>query len=92
MKAEITKTLADGATTLAISGGVAAEVGLFAFINDNGTGLGFIASCVFGLVGTLFYWLNYTAKNANTIKIEELKADNHRMSMQIKHLNRKVSK
>jgi len=74
VKSEITKALGDGATTLAVSGGVAVEMGWFEFVNANGTGLGFIASCVFGLIGTVFYWLNYRQKNANTLKIAELQS------------------
>ena len=74
MKSEITKALGDGATTLAVSSGVAVEMGWFEFVNANGTGLGFIASCIFGIIGTLFYWLNYKQKNANTIKIAELES------------------
>lgn len=74
MKQEITKVLGDGALTLAVSGGIVNKLGWFEFINANAPGLGFIASCFFGVVATIFYWLTYKSKNENTIKIAELES------------------
>ena len=72
MKSAITKASADGAAALAVSGGIVNKLGWFEFINANAPGLGFIASCIFGLVATFFYYITYKAKNANTIKIAQL--------------------
>jgi uncharacterized membrane-anchored protein len=72
MRHEITKQIGDTATGLAVSGGVAVELGWFEFINANATGLGFISSVIFGIIGTAFYWLSYTKKDRNTEKIAEL--------------------
>ena len=59
MKQEITKVFADGAVTLAVGGGVATKLGWFAFINANAQALGFMVSCIFGIIGTIFYVLTY---------------------------------
>jgi len=72
VKSEITRVTADGAAALAVSGGIVNKLGWFEFINANAPGLGFIASCVFGLIATFFYYITYKAKNDNTIKIAEL--------------------
>ena len=72
MKSEITKALGDGTAVVAVSGGIVNKLGWFEFINANAPGLGFIASCFFGLVATFFYYITYKAKNDNTIKIAEL--------------------
>ena len=74
MKQEITKTLGDGAVTLAVSGGIVNKLGWFEFINANAPGLGFLASCFFGVVATIFYYLTYRAKDENTERIKELEA------------------
>lgn len=76
MKQEITKVLADGAATLAVSGGIATKLGWFEFINANAQGLGFIASCVFGIVATIFYFMTYSKatqadKNRKDLKVLE---------------------
>lgn len=70
MKQEITKGLADGAAALAVSGGIATKLGWFEFINANAPALGFIASCVFGIVATVFYFLTY-AKSKQADKNKE---------------------
>jgi len=72
MRHEITKQIGDTATGLAVSGGVAVELGWFEFINANATGLGFISSVIFGVIGTIFYWLSYRKKDRNTERIVEL--------------------
>ena len=74
MKNEITKALGDGTAVVAVSGGIVNKLGLFEFINANAPGLGFIASCFFGLVATFFYYITYKTKNDNTIKIAELES------------------
>ena len=75
MKQEITKALGDGATTLAVSSGIVTNLGWFEFINANAPGLGFIASCIFGVIGTMFYWLTYLKRTKNSIKIAELELE-----------------
>ena len=75
MSQEITKNLADGAVTLAVSSGVANKLGWFAFININAPALGVMTSVFFGLVATLFYYLNHrktSGQEENTKKIKEL--------------------
>jgi uncharacterized membrane-anchored protein len=72
VKNEITKALGDGTVLVAVSGGIVNKLGWFEFINANAPGLGFIASCFFGLIATFFYYITYKAKNDNTIKIAEL--------------------
>lgn len=77
MKQEITKALADGTATLAVSGGIATKLGWFEFINANAQGLGFMASCFFGAVATLFYFLTYsksTQADQNKKDLEELES------------------
>lgn len=72
MKSEITKVLADGTAVVAVSGGIVNKLGWFEFINANAPGLGFIASCFFGIVATFFYYITYKTKDENTIRIAEL--------------------
>ena len=59
MRQELTKGLADGAASLAVSGGIVTKLGWFEFINANAPGLGVLASCFFGVVATIFYYLTY---------------------------------
>ena len=80
MKQEITKALGDGATTLAVSSGIVTNLGWFGFINANAPGLGFIASCIFGIIGTMFYWLTYRKRTKNSKKIEEMQAELDRIN------------
>ncbi len=73
MKQEITKALADGTATLAVGGGIANKLGWFEFINTNAPGLGVLASCLFGVVATVFYFLTYvksTQADDNKIKLD----------------------
>lgn len=60
MKQEITKVLADGAAASAVSLGAATNLGWFDFVNDNAPALGFIASCIFGTIATVFYLMTYS--------------------------------
>lgn len=60
MKQELTKVLADGAASLAVGGGIATKLGWFNFINANAPALGFIASCIFGVIATVFYLMTYS--------------------------------
>ncbi len=74
MKQEITKVLADGAAASAVSLGAATKLGWFDFINANAPGLGVIASCIFGVIATIFYYLTYaksTQADENKIKLDE---------------------
>ena len=74
MKQELTKVLADGTATLAVGGGIASKLGWFEFINANAPGLGVLASCLFGIVATIFYYLTYvksTQADQNKIKLDE---------------------
>ena len=80
MKQEITKGLGDGAITLAVSSGVGTNLGWFEFINTNAPGLGFIASCAFGLIGTMFYYLTYLKRTKNSKKIEQMQAELDRIN------------
>lgn len=59
MKQESVKHLADGATTLAVSTGASSYFGWFTFINANAPGIGVLLSLVFGLIGLVFYYLNW---------------------------------
>ena len=99
MKQEITKALADGAVTLAVGGGVATKLGWFAFINVNAPALGFIASCVFGVVATFFYFITYsksTQADENKTNLINLKQalDEHKTetNSQFNSLNEGVDK
>ncbi len=60
MKQEVTRALADGAAASAVSLGAATKFGWFVFINANAPALGFIASCIFGTIATVFYLLTYS--------------------------------
>ena len=80
MKQEITRALGDGAIAIAVSGGIANDQGWFEFINTNASGLGFIASCFFGILGTMFYWLTFRKKTANSEKIAKLEAEIERIN------------
>ena len=73
MKQEITKALADGAATLAVSGGIANKLGWFAFINANAPGLAFLSSCLFGIVATVFYFMTYAKSKQADRNKENLK-------------------
>ena len=80
MKQEITKAIGDGALTLAVSGGIATDQGWFEFINANAPGLGFITSCIFGVIGTVFYCLTFLKKTKNSKKIEKMQAELDRIN------------
>ena len=74
MKQELTKALADGAASLAVSGGIVTKLGWFDFINANAPGLGVLASCFFGIIATIFYFMTYsksTQADQNKIKLDE---------------------
>ena len=59
MKQESVKHLADGATTLAVSAGASSYFEWFTFLNANAPGIGVLLSLVFGLIGLIFYYLNW---------------------------------
>lgn len=74
MKQELTKALADGAASLAVSGGIVTKLGWFDFVNANAPGLGVLASCFFGIIATIFYFMTYsksTQADQNKIKLDE---------------------
>lgn len=73
MKQEITKGLADGAASLAVGGGIATKLGWFEFINANAPALGFIASCIFGAIATVFYIMTYSKSTQADQNKEDLK-------------------
>ena len=60
MRQEVTRVLADGAVSLAVGSGIATKLGWFEFINTNAPALGFIASCTFGIIATVFYLMTYS--------------------------------
>lgn len=83
MKQEITKALADGTALAAVSGGIATKFGWFKFINEYAEALGFIATCVFGLVATVFYFLTYVKvqqsdRNKKDLRVLEAAFDDHK--------------
>jgi len=59
VKQESVKHLADGATTLAVSAGASSYFDWFTFINSNAPGIGVLLSLIFGLIGLIFYYLNW---------------------------------
>lgn len=74
MKQELTKGIADGATTLAVSAGASSYFGWFTFINDNAPAIGILLSFFFGVSGLVFYWLTWKKSIlADENKIEILK-------------------
>ena len=83
MKQEITKVLADGTATLAVGTGAATKLGWFEFINANAQGLGFMASCFFGVVATIFYFLTYSKSTQADQNKKDLKALEDVMSSHI---------
>jgi hypothetical protein len=90
VKQEITKVMADGTATLAVSGGIATKLGWFEFLNANAPALGFMASVFFGLVATMFYWLTYKKKGTpeeNTKKIQAHVAEIEELRRQIKAIS-----
>lgn len=86
MRSEIAKSVGDGATTLAVSSGVASELGWLSFLDAHAPGLGFISSVVFGTIGTIFYYLSHKQKNENADKIAELKLQKEANAKEIKEL------
>lgn len=74
MKQEITKVLADGTATLAVGGGIATRLGWFEFVNSNAQGLGFLASCFFGIIATVFYFMTYSKSTQADKNKKDLKA------------------
>jgi len=59
VRQESVKHLADGATALAVSIGANSYLGWFTFINTNAPGIGVLLSLIFGLIGLVFYILNW---------------------------------
>ena len=92
MKQEITKGLADGAATLAVSGGLANKLGWFEFINANAPGLGFMASCFFGVVATIFYFLTYSKSAQADKNKKNLEVLEDVMSVHIKDTEKSFTK
>ena len=83
MKQEITKVLADGAAASAVSLGAATKLGWFEFINANAPGIGVLASCFFGVVATIFYYLTYAKstqadQNRKDLKVLESVMSDHK--------------
>ena len=83
MKQEITKALADGTALAAVSGGIATKFGWFKFINEYAEALGFIATCIFGLVATVFYFLTYSKaqlseRNKKGLQVLKTAFDDHK--------------
>jgi hypothetical protein len=92
VKQEMTKALADGAATLAVSGGIVTKLGWFEFINANAQGLGFLASCVFGIIATVFYFLTYAKSTQSDKNKKDLKALEDVMSDHIKDTDQSFRK
>lgn len=74
MKQEVTRVLADGAAASAVSLGAATKLGWFDFINANAPALGFIASCIFGTIATVFYLMTYSKATQADQNKKDLKA------------------
>lgn len=74
MKQELTKALADGAASLAVSGGIVTKLGWFDFVNANAPGLGVLASCFFGIIATIFYFMTYSKSTQADKNKKDLKA------------------
>lgn len=83
MKQEMTRIIGDSAATIAIGGGMAAKLGWFEFINENAQGLGFIASCVFGVIATIFYIIAYFKSTQSDKNKEDLVSLKHVMNKHI---------
>jgi len=92
VKQELTKVLADGAATLAVSGGIANKLGWFGFINTNAPGLAFLASCIFGIVATIFYFLTYAKSTQADENKKDLKVLEDVMSGHIKDTEKSFEK
>lgn len=91
IKQEVTQTIANYALGTSVVSGAAVDMGWFDFINANAPGLGFIASVVFGLIATMFYFITYIKKTANTKEIEKLRIQNINNALEVKRLNDKIS-
>ena len=74
MKQELTKALADGAASLAVSGGIVTKFGWFDFINANAPGLGVLVSCFFGVIATIFYFITFAKSTQADKNKKDLKA------------------
>lgn len=73
MKQELSKHLADGATTLAVSTGATSSV--LGYINHYAAGIGVLCTIFFGLIGSFFYyitWKKSTLADQNKADIESL--------------------
>ncbi len=92
MKQEITKVLADGAAASAVSLGAATKLGWFEFITANAPGLGFLASCFFGVIATIFYYLTWIKSTQADQNKKDLKALEDVMSVHIEDTEKSFAK
>ena len=91
IKQELTQTIANYAMGASVGTGIASEMTWFQFINANAQGLGFITSVVFGLIGTLFYFITYIKKTDNTKEIEKLRIQNINNTLEMDRLKSQIS-
>jgi len=88
VKQENVKSLADGATTLAVSSGASSYFGWFTFINDNAPGIGVLLSLIFGLIGIIFYWLTLKKSTLADENKRGLEANSEKLDVHIEQTNK----
>ena len=87
MKQEVTRVLADGAAASAVSLGAATKLGWFEFINTNAPALGFLASCIFGIIATVFYLMTYSKATQSDQNKKDLQAHIKETEVSFNHVN-----
>ena len=76
MKQSTLEVLGHGTTGSAVSIGISSQIlASLSFIDSHAQALGFLATCFFGFVGLVFYYLNL--KKANLANKNEKKLDDH---------------